>query len=442
MRAFGIVRVSQAKGREGDSFASPVEQRERIEDACKRDGIELAEVAEEIDVSGGTPLAERDGLRRAVEAVEASNVEVVMVAYFDRLVRSLRVQDEVVSRVEAAGGRVMAIDFGQVTGKTAAQWLSGTMIGAVSEYYRRSATERTAEGQANAVARGVAPWNNVPPGYLKGDDGVYVPDPEKAPVVAEAFAMRAAGETIEGVRTYLRENGIARSYHGVQSLLTSRVPLGELHFGNLENLSAHEAIVERDIWTAAQRPKRGARPKSNRLLARLGVLRCATCGARMVTGFQTSKGSRYDLYRCPPTGDCPKRVTIGANMIEGHVVEVVRAALADVEGRASAEQGAREAEAEAERAQADLDAAIRAFDGLQDEPVAIARLTDLREKRDAARDHLAGLGDFRSAITVTVEDWDRLNLDERRGLIRATLAEVTVAPGRGLGRVSVKLVGE
>ncbi len=42
----------------------------------------------------------RDGLRTAVEAVEAGKADVIVAAYFDRLVRSLRVQDELVSRVE------------------------------------------------------------------------------------------------------------------------------------------------------------------------------------------------------------------------------------------------------------------------------------------------------------------------------------------------------
>jgi hypothetical protein len=44
-RAIGIVRVSQVKGREGESFASPDEQRERIEAACERDGLALVDGA-------------------------------------------------------------------------------------------------------------------------------------------------------------------------------------------------------------------------------------------------------------------------------------------------------------------------------------------------------------------------------------------------------------
>ena len=37
-RAIGIVRVSQVNGHEGDSFASPAEQRDRIEDEANVSG--------------------------------------------------------------------------------------------------------------------------------------------------------------------------------------------------------------------------------------------------------------------------------------------------------------------------------------------------------------------------------------------------------------------
>ena len=170
-RAIGIVRVSQVNGRDGDSFASPQEQRERVEAACQRDDLLLIETLTELDVSGGTPLHQRTGLCHAVEAVEHGDADVIVAAYFDRLVRSLRVQDELVSRVEAAGGQVLAVDVGRATNGTAGQWLSGTMLGAVSEYQRRTVAERSREAQVRAVERGVLPYPNVAPGYVRGDDG-------------------------------------------------------------------------------------------------------------------------------------------------------------------------------------------------------------------------------------------------------------------------------
>jgi DNA invertase Pin-like site-specific DNA recombinase len=437
VRALGIVRVSQVAGREGESFASPAEQRERIQAACERDGLELVETIDELDVSGGTPLERREGLKRAVESVEAGAAEVIVAAYFDRLVRSLRVQDEVVSRVEAAGGRVLALDFGEVSGATAAHWLSGTMIGAVSEYHRRAVRERSGAAQARAVARGVAPWPNIPPGYERGPEGVLRPSRD-APAVLDAFRMRAAGETIKDIRAFLSDLGVDRSYHGIQSMLTSRVYLGEIHFGKLVNLEAHEPIVDPVTWKAAQRPPRGLRSTSDRLLSRLGVLRCGTCGSRMVVG--TAHQGRYPFYRCPPTGDCPKRVTIAAGIAETVVIDAVLAAYSDAEGRASAHQSAVDAAERAERAQADLDAAIRTFAGLEDEASAKTRLQDLRAARDQAVEEAEQLGHRRSAVTLNLaRDWDRLTMTERRAIIQATVEVAVVGQGRGPERITVVL---
>ena len=70
----------------GESFASSGGQRDRIVGAYARDGLELLETTDELDVSSGKPLAERAGLCRAVEAIEAGRAEFVVAAYFDRLV--------------------------------------------------------------------------------------------------------------------------------------------------------------------------------------------------------------------------------------------------------------------------------------------------------------------------------------------------------------------
>ena len=79
---------------------------------------------DELDVSGGKPLAQRPGLLAAVTAVENVEADVLAVAYFDRLFRSLSTH-EVIVRVEQARGEVLAVDVGPVTNGSAGQWLSG-----------------------------------------------------------------------------------------------------------------------------------------------------------------------------------------------------------------------------------------------------------------------------------------------------------------------------
>jgi DNA invertase Pin-like site-specific DNA recombinase len=106
----GVVRVPRVGDRDGERFVSPKDQRERIAAECASEGLNLVNVLDERDVSGGAPLERRPGLRHAVEMVEAGDADVVVVAFFDRLVRSLTVQAEVVERVEQAGGRILAVD--------------------------------------------------------------------------------------------------------------------------------------------------------------------------------------------------------------------------------------------------------------------------------------------------------------------------------------------
>jgi site-specific DNA recombinase len=439
--AVGIVRVSRTGGREGESFASPGEQRSRIEAACERDGLELLTVHEELDVSGGTPIEQRSGLRGALEAVEDGRAQVIMVAYFDRLVRSLRVQAEVVSRVEAAGGRVLALDIGEVTEATAGQWLSGTMLGAVSEYYRRSVSERVRGAQARAVARGAMPSPQVVPGYRRREDGRLEPDGD-ADVIRGAFELRAGGATVKVVREYLGANGVRRSYAGTRDLLSSRVYLGEIHFGKLSNLEAHEPLVDVPLWKAVQRVKisRGRLAKSKRLLARLGVLRCGSCDGPMAV---SNSERPSPIYRCSPLSDCPQRMAISAEIAERVVVEAVRHELADVEGRASAEHDANEAVVRAERAQADLDHAIRVLADLGDEPVARDRLALLKRARDEAAAEAHRLGHLHTGLAVNVaENWDDLTLEEKRGFITDVVARVVVMPGKGASRLTVELLRE
>jgi DNA invertase Pin-like site-specific DNA recombinase len=446
-RAIGIVRVSQTKGREGERFVSPEEQRDRIEAVCARDNLTLLTVHEELDVSGGTSLASRPGLSAAVDAIEAGEADVVAAAYFDRLFRSLSTQAEVIERVEKAGGQVLAVDVGRVTNDSAGQWLSGTMMGAVSEYYRRSIKERSAEGQARAVARGATPWSRVPLGYVRRENGTLEPDPETIPIAKRAFEMRAAGESITQIRNMLKSHGVSRSHRGIQVMLANRVYLGEVHFGKLVNLNAHESIIDRELFGRVQRMviPRGRQPSSPRLLARLGVLKCGSCGSRLSTMTMPQQGG-YPIYRCASNNDCQRHVTISAVIAEDVVSSAVRDALSNAEERASMASNAREVTTTLENAQAALDAALRSFvaAGLADEPAAVERLAELRQVRDDAEARVDQLGGIHTSVTVNAgRDWGLLTQDERRALIRATVESAIVAPsGRGAGRIAVRLFGE
>ena len=348
-------------------------------------------------------------------------------------------QAEIVGRVEAAGGAILAVDVGEVRADTAARWLSSTMLGMVAEYHRRVTGERTADAKRRAVARGVPPFPNVPPGLRRrDDDGTVGHDEKNTATVIAAFELRDSGASIDDVRKFLAANGIDRSFHGVQQMLRNRLYVGEIRFGDLVNDRAFPPLVDRALFERVQRRSvsRGRRAKSERLLARLGILRCGSCGARMVVG--SANHGAYYLYRCPPNGDCARRVTISADLAECAVTAAVKELLAGMRGTASVERGAEEAVRDLERCEFELTAAVHAFTGLEDVDAARERLQELRQERDRARDRLDELQAATApAITVTAGDWNLLTVDEQRALVRAVIDRVDVAPGRDADRVTV-----
>jgi len=432
-KAIGITRVCVEGARHEDRLYSYDTQAAAIEASCQREGIDVVWIGKERAVSGGADLGDRPELSRALAALEAGEADVIVAAYFDRFFRSLAVQAQVIERVERAGGELLALDHGRLTNGTAAERLQANVFGAVAQFYREQGAENSRAGQAAAVARGAVPWARVPLGYRRRDNGTLEPNRDEVPLVRECFRLRLTGASLMEIRGVLRDHGVVRSARGVQQLMASRVVLGEIHFGKLENLQAHEPIIDRDVFGQVQRMKvpRGRQPKSDRLLARLRVLRCGTCGSPLGTMRMQRQGD-YPIYRCGSHNDCDGHVTIAAEPTEAWVWERVKAHLADAEGRASADDRAGRLVRERDEAQERLDRAVRSLGaaGLVDEAASVETLGELRAERDRRQEALDALPPA-AGLDLVVRVDDDLSLAVRRDLIRATVQSVTVAPSGG-----------
>jgi len=263
-----------------------------------------------------------------------------------------------------------------------------------------------------------------------------VAEPGAAEVVVQAFRRRDLGASLVEIQALLAENGIERALSGVAWMLRSRMYLGEIHFGALHNTHAHEAIVkDRGLFERVQRRtvSRGRQAKSERLLARLGVLRCGTCGSRIV--INSDSGS----YRCGDTSAnrCRRRAAVKADRVEEIVLDAVRAysATADAHGRGSRRQQIREADEAIERANADLDDTIRQLGelGLLGRRVSQQTLEKLTTALDVAHVSRARLGDGGESDVIGPDEIDKLRepakrLAAWRRLITDTVESVTVAP--------------
>jgi site-specific DNA recombinase len=441
LRVIGLARQSRTR----DDSASVAEQIEQLQDECERQGATLVEVYTEEDVSGQRPLDRRHGLKQAVADIEDRRGDVLVVAYFDRLVRSLKTQAEVVERVEAAKGRVVTLDVGEISNGTAAQWLSGTMLGMVSEYYARSVGERVAESKQENIDKGVPPFPRITPAYQRRADGTLELHPVNAPILREAVQLRLAGMSYTKLARWLADRGIKITPSAIEGLFSSRLLIGEIHFGNFTpNLHAiEEPLLDPVTFRRLQkmRATKGRYGKSERLLARLGVLHCATCGARMIASTtRGNKGTKsYDYYRC---GDrlCPGQASVSCDLAEQIIRDEAVKLSADRVGRASAVVELEQARLALVAADERLGNAIRTLAGLAGETATKETLDELQAERDAAAEHHARLASIVTPdrTVSTAADWNRLSFDGKRDVIRAVIARAIVTPGRGSGRVAIE----
>jgi DNA invertase Pin-like site-specific DNA recombinase len=439
-RVFGIIRVSEQGDREDERLHSPANQLDAIRKECEKDGLTLVAYDPELNVSGGLPLEQRPALLAAVLAVEEGRADVIMAPALDRLVRNRRVQDEIRDRVQKAEGRLITLDLGEITNGTPEHDFAAGIVGDANELMRKQISAKTKRGHARAIAlgRNIGP---TPPGYIVGEDRKLALDPPRDAAMREAFEMRAAGATLRAISDYLRAHGIDRQPSAVRKMLANRVYLGEVHHGKqLPNLEAHDAIVSKDLFDRVQRKTLpgGRQARSEHLLARQGILRCGTCGSKMSLGH-TMGG--WPFYRCGGYG-CTRKMSIGATIVEDWTAHVVRRERANLRARASADDHYRHAVTERDEWQAKVDKLGRMYDQLS-EQVLVEQMAEAAAERDRWQDELDRLEPARASVSLQLAtDWEKLTLDERRGLIKATLASVTVDPGRGVERLSFQPLGE
>jgi site-specific DNA recombinase len=301
--------------------------------------------------------------------------------------------------------------------------------------------------RARAVRRGVATFP-APAGYDRGPEGHLVPNSD-ASSVKEAFRMRAAGASYNAIAEYLTyarvrtrpgkqgsfTKGWSRS--GVTHLLRNRVYLGELSADDTINADAHEAVVDKATFTAAQRPVRARPTRESRhpfLLTK--VTRCAGCGAALVGVMAHPHGrdrKAYAIYRCQTRG-CLEQASVTATKLEGYVIDRLLKLLATMpaEATVSDDDGGelarlderrmeleREVEAWRVLPVADLDPTFYA-QGLADrlEPLEVV-LEELGRQRAQP--------DTPGVLHASVpDDWDSLDVAERREIVRAAIEKVTV----------------
>jgi site-specific DNA recombinase len=427
----GYVRVSRVGDRR-ETLKSPEDQEREIRRWAKTSGNNVEILPAELDRSGADD--DRPILLGAIERIEAGELAGIVVCRLDRFTRSLASSVRMIERIEKAGGKVISATEPVDNGSDLLRNI--TLSIAQDERDRRA--EDFERSKAAAIRAGIY-VGRAPLGYLKGEDRRLAPDPDVAPVVREAFQRRAAGESWSGLATFMAERldrGMLPA--SVRVMIQNPAYTGVARQGTHQNPNAHEPIVDRATFEAAQldhpRPPRGKHGTG--LL--VGIVRCAGCSKRM-TSTVGEKGRVYRCRRRHAGGECPEPASIGA-YIEPYVTAAVFAHLKEGKitytQRTDALATAQTALDEAERRRDELHKALDIADvGAENFAAAMRDVVGDVErcKRELAEAHLAAAP--APQHTDVADVLDELDRDELRRVLGGALGVVWVRRGRAdIGR--------
>ena len=318
VRVVGYVRVSRRGGREGDRFISPDLQREQISSLAKRDGLEVVEVIEELDASGGD--SRRPGWNRAIEMCERGEVAGVAVWNFARFSRSVSDASRALERIEGAGARVYSAT--ENFGDDPAGRMVRTIFFAIAENERERAKAGFRAATLSALERGVFVGGRVPTGYVRDGDRRLAIDPDTAPVVQGIFERRAQGWSWARLAEWATEQGVELTDKGAVYMVRNPTYTGQLRSGRDVREDAHPALVTRALWNRCQ--KKGTRSaRTGKLTEKYllqGLAECAACGRALYLTTGGRNGTPFYTCRNPR---CDERAYAQAARLDAYVLNAV-----------------------------------------------------------------------------------------------------------------------
>jgi DNA invertase Pin-like site-specific DNA recombinase len=230
-------------------------------------------------------------------------VKHVIVSDLSRLARNVVDQGQIIAQLTQWGIRLRSVDESSLqddaTGK-----LGKNIIGAFSQFFSDSLSERTKFRMAEAVKEGRFVWVS-PVGYANSKNGrgsVIRPDPARAPLVRKGFELMATGKfsandvlrkvTALGLTTKKGTPLPRQTWH---SMLKNPLFAGWVKSGELMVPGLHEAIVPQQLFDSVQNVlaenSRGILPRqvvrSDFPLKQF--VRCAKCNRGLTAGIIKKK---------------------------------------------------------------------------------------------------------------------------------------------------------
>jgi len=260
-------RKSSEDGLEQD-FNSLDAQREACEayiGSQRHEGWELLlDRYDDGGISGGH--LERPALQRLMEAVDAKQVDQIVVYKIDRLTRSLADFAKLVDRLDAAETSFVSVTQSFNTATSMGR-LTLNMLLSFAQFEREVTAERIRDKTAASKRKGMWMGGNVPLGYDPDGRTLKINEAEALTVrrlfelYLERGTLREVKELAEkeGLRSKRRQSPSGRSRGGklldrgqIQHLLSNPVYAGRIRHKGQVHEGQHAPIIVSDVWDRVQ----------------------------------------------------------------------------------------------------------------------------------------------------------------------------------------------
>lgn len=452
-RAAVYVRISQ--DREGAGLGV-TRQEQDCRALCKRKGWAVAEVYVDDDVSAysGRP---RPAWNRLREDVESGAVDAVAVWHVDRLTRSPRELEDVISYAEKQGLELATvtgdIDLASPTGRLVAR-----MLGAAARHESEHKSERQLRERRQNAERGlVAGGGHRPFGYA--GDCITVVEVE-AELVREMARRVLAGESLSSICRDMAARGIVTPLDKSWTPTSMRRLLASARISGRREHTPRSSygptrplvgeIVADAVWPAiisvqesdrlrrllSDPSRRKFSPATGRTYLLSGILKCGRCGHGLV-GCPREGVPRYICHKMPGTDACGG-VASNTRKTDDFVRDMVLVALDSKEMRAALTRRDDPSPELAVAVQRDEDALADLVadkdDGLIARGEYLSRRSRIEKRLESNRTKLMRgtraepLAAFVGTYDEMLGRWDAMNTSQRRAVVAAVLDRVVVKP--------------
>jgi site-specific DNA recombinase len=205
MKVVAYARVStETQAERGVSLAA---QLSKLNAYAELYELEIVEVIE--DGGASAKSLDRPGLQRALALLDAGKAQGLLVAKLDRLTRSVRDLDTLISTwFGKQGGPALLSVAEQIDTRSAAGRLVLNILASVSQWEREAIGERTATALAHKAERGER-VGEIPLGYAVAEDGVRLEEHEgEQAAIALVQQLRTQALSIRSIATELTQRGV------------------------------------------------------------------------------------------------------------------------------------------------------------------------------------------------------------------------------------------